>query len=106
MITYRIEVADAKAHRFRVTLVIARPAAEQRLSLPTWIPGSYLVREFARHLSEPRATQGRREIALEQLDKASWLARCDGGAALRVSYLVYACDTSVRAAFLDADRGF
>ena len=106
MITYRIEVADANAHLFRVTLSVAQPAAEQRLSLPVWIPGSYLVREFARHLSALSARQGTRDVPLEQIDKATWLARCNGSGALVVSYLVYAFDTSVRAAFLDSDRGF
>ncbi|MEO8057371.1 MAG: PDZ domain-containing protein [Burkholderiales bacterium] len=106
MITYRIDVADAHAHLFRVTLTVPRPAAEQRLSLPVWIPGSYLVREFARHLSGMSAKQGARELPLQQLDKATWLAHCTGRGALSVSYLVYAFDTSVRAAFLDANRGF
>ena len=106
MITYRIDIADAHAHLFRVTLSVAKPAAEQRLSLPVWIPGSYLVREFARHLSGIGAKQGTRELPLQQLDKATWLARCSGRSALTVSYLVYAFDTSVRAAFLDANRGF
>ena len=71
-----------------------------------WIPGSYLVREFARHLSQLRAWQGAREVPLLQLDKARWVAQCKGSAALKVSYSVYAFDTSVRAAFLDAQRGF
>ncbi len=106
MITYRIEIHDARAHLFRVTLTIARPAPEQCVSLPVWIPGSYLVREFARHLSGLTATQGGREVALEQLDKASWRARCAGRGALRLSYLVYAFDTSVRTAYLDTERGF
>ncbi|MEQ1682356.1 MAG: PDZ domain-containing protein [Burkholderiaceae bacterium] len=106
MITYRIDIADAHAHLFRVTLSVAKPAAEQRLSLPVWIPGSYLVREFARHLSGMNAKQGTRELRLQQLDKATWLAHCSGRGALTVSYLVYAFDTSVRAAFLDANRGF
>jgi predicted metalloprotease with PDZ domain len=105
MITYRIEAADANAHLFRVTLVVARPLPEQRLSLPAWIPGSYLVREFSRHLSALQASQGEAAVPLEQLDKASWLARCGRGV-LTISYLVYAFDTSVRAAFLDAQRGF
>ena len=105
-ITYRIEVANAHAHQFRVTLTVTRPAAEQRLSLPVWIPGSYLVREFARHLSMVQGSQGGRAVPLEQIDKATWLAHCSGRGALRVSYLVYAFDTSVRAAFLDAERGF
>jgi predicted metalloprotease with PDZ domain len=106
MITYAVSAHDTHAHLFRVTLRIDRPAADQRLSLPAWIPGSYLVREFARHLSGLVASQGTREVPLTQLDKATWAARCDGRAALQVSYLAYAFDTSVRAAFLDAARGF
>jgi len=106
MISYRIDVADVHAHLFRVTLSVPRPAAEQRLSLPVWIPGSYLVREFARHLSGLSAHQAGRELRLQQLDKASWLARCSGRGALTLNYLVYAFDTSVRTAYLDAGRGF
>ncbi|MFT3856766.1 MAG: peptidase M61 [Aquabacterium sp.] len=106
MIQYRIEVADVNAHRFRVTLRIARPQSPQRLSLPVWIPGSYLVREFARHLSPLTARQGSREVRIDQVDKATWDVATQGQAALTVSYEVYAFDTSVRAAFLNAQRGF
>jgi predicted metalloprotease with PDZ domain len=106
MITYRIELHDPKTHYFRVTLTVPKPAALQRLSLPVWIPGSYMVREFGRHLSQLQARQGERNIALAQLDKTTWQAQCKGSAALTVSYLVYAFDTSVRAAFLNTERGF
>ena len=106
MITYSVVATDPHAHLFRVTLRIPNPAADQRVSLPAWIPGSYLVREFARHLSGLEASQGDRPVPLEQLDKATWRARCEGRAALTISHLVYAFDTSVRAAFLDAQRGF
>ena len=54
MIRYRLDIdppAGLHAHQFRVTLTVPEPAEEQLLSLPVWIPGSYLVREFARHLS-------------------------------------------------------
>jgi predicted metalloprotease with PDZ domain len=105
-IAYRVEVADAHAHRWRVTLRVRRPAAGQRLSLPVWIPGSYLVREFARHLSGLEARQGSRAVALRRADKASWNAECSGSATLTVSYLVHAFDPSVRATYLDARRGF
>ena len=106
MIRYRVDVSDVRSHTFAVELTIDAPAAEQRLALPAWIPGSYLVREFARHLSALTAEQGGHAVPLQQLDKATWLARCDGAAPLVVRYRVYAFDTSVRAAFLDADRGF
>jgi len=106
MISYRIDIADANAHLFRVALTVAHPAAQQTLSLPVWIPGSYLVREFARHLSDVTARQGTTDVPMQQLDKASWEVRCSARTPLVVSYLVYAFDTSVRAAFLNAQRGF
>ena len=106
MIHYKVEIASAHAHLLRVTLRIDKPGSVQRLGLPAWIPGSYLVREFARHLSAVEAQQGKRSVPLEQLDKATWQARCEGRSALTVTYLVYAFDTSVRAAFVDAQRGF
>jgi predicted metalloprotease with PDZ domain len=105
-ITYRVELHDLHAHQFRVTLTVPRPAAALRLSLPAWIPGSYMVREFARHLSCIEARQGVKKVALTQLDKATWQAACTGRGVLEVTYRVYAFDTSVRAAFLDASRGF
>jgi predicted metalloprotease with PDZ domain len=106
MITHSISIADANAHQFRVTLSVPNPAPRQRLSLPVWIPGSYLVREFARHVSGLEARSGARICPLESLDKATWVVTCERRATLTVSFLVYAFDTSVRAAFLDAQRGF
>jgi predicted metalloprotease with PDZ domain len=106
MITHRITIEDAHAHLFRVTLTLPQPAETQRLSMAAWIPGSYLVREFARHVSGMTAHQGKRLVSLQQLDKATWTASCSGKTALVVTYLVYAYDTSVRAAFLNAQRGF
>ena len=106
MIIYQIGLPEPQTHTFHVTLTIPAPHAEQRVSLPVWIPGSYLVREFARHLSGLQAQQRGKPVPLEQIDKASWRVRCKPGAALTLSYRVYAFDTSVRAAFLDAQRGF
>jgi predicted metalloprotease with PDZ domain len=109
MIDYRIDLSQAHAHRFLVTLTISQPAVETRVSLPVWIPGSYLVREFARHLNDLQAEQGGKPCSVEQLDKASWLVRTPAEGAkgsLVLRYEVYANDTSVRAAFLDSRRGF
>jgi predicted metalloprotease with PDZ domain len=74
MITYRIDATDVRAHLYRITLDHLAPATEQRLSLPVWIPGSYLVREFARHLSALTVQQGDRALELEQLGQGE-LAR-------------------------------
>ena len=121
-VRYRVEVLNPHAHLFGVTLEIDQPARQQRFSLPVWIPGSYLVREFAQHLQHLRAECGGQPLALQQLNKNTWEARprvphprlCDDAAAdtpapvttLTLRYEVYAFDASVRTAYLDAQRGF
>ena len=106
MIRYRIDASDRHAHTYAVEMTVDGPADELRLSLPVWIPGSYLVREFARHLHALTAEQGGRAVAVQQLDKATWLVRAASAGPLVVRWRVYAFDTSVRAAFLGAERGF
>ncbi|MDO8770330.1 MAG: peptidase M61 [Burkholderiaceae bacterium] len=104
---FSIELADLNAHLFRITLTIAEPAITQHVSLPVWIPGSYLVREFAKNLQNLQARQGGKTM-LEpvQSDKSSWQIDCNPDKPLVISYLVFARDNSVRTAWLDADRGF
>ena len=105
-IEYEIAAVDPHAHLFEVTLTIARPdPAGQELALPAWIPGSYLVREFARNIVRIEASSDGKPLALTKLDKHSWrLAPCEGPASVR--YRVYAWDLSVRGAHLDATHGF
>jgi predicted metalloprotease with PDZ domain len=103
---YRVEAADLHAHLFRVTLSIDQPAAQQRVSLPVWIPGSYLVREFSKNLQRLAARQDGRAVAVQQLDKCNWQLECVPSSPLVLSYEVYAFDNSVRTAWLDTQRGF
>ena len=105
-IAYRVTIADSNTHLFQVELTIAEPAPVQKLQLPVWIPGSYLVREFARHLQEVRCSQNGKACALSQSDKATWEVRCAPDQPLSVTYQVYAFDNSVRTAWLDSERGF
>ncbi|MCH8623040.1 PDZ domain-containing protein [Undibacterium sp. TS12] len=105
-LTYTIVPKDLAGHMYQVTLDIAAPDAEgQVVSLPAWIPGSYMVREFARNIVQIRASCEGKKVALKKLDKHTWQATpCKG--ALRISYEVYAWDLSVRAAHLDQSHGF
>jgi predicted metalloprotease with PDZ domain len=103
---YRIEAADLHAHLFRVTLTIEQPEAAQRVSLPVWIAGSYLVREFSKNLQRLSARQDGRAVPAQQLDKCSWHIDCMASSPLVIAYEVYAFDNSVRTAWLDTQRGF
>jgi predicted metalloprotease with PDZ domain len=105
---YRIEPVLPKAHLFEITLEITHPDPQgQKLALPVWIPGSYLVREFSRHIVEIGAHESarKRPIELVKLDKNTWQAPPASGT-LVVVYKVYAWDLSVRAAHLDETHGF
>jgi predicted metalloprotease with PDZ domain len=109
-IHYSIIAHDPAAHLFTVTLTVDVPAADgQVFALPAWIPGSYMVREFARHIvrieARSASAAGVQKIPLKKCDKHSWqAARCDGP--LTLTYEVYAWDLSVRAAHLDQTHAF
>jgi predicted metalloprotease with PDZ domain len=105
-IHFTIVPRDLGAHLFEVSVTVDGPAAGgQIFALPAWIPGSYMIREFARNIVQIHAESGGKLIALRKLDKHSWQAgRCSLPLTLR--YEVYAWDMSVRTAYLDRTRGF
>lgn len=105
-VIYRLEPHDPAGHRYRITLTIPEPdPAGQRLTLPAWIPGSYLIRDFSRQIETLRARAGGRPVAVTKSDNHTWQASpCTGP--LQVDYVVYAWDLSVRGAHLDETHGF
>lgn len=99
-------VANAEAHLFRIRLEVADPdPAGQKLSLPNWIPGSYMIRDFARNIISMAGTADGNVVELVKTDKSTWLAPA-GLRQLTVEYEVYAWELSVRAAHLDTTHGF
>lgn len=105
-IHYTIVPKDLAGHLFNVTVTVANPDPDgQTFALPAWIPGSYMIREFARNIVRIRADSGGQPLALTKLDKHSWRAAPVAGP-LTLHYEVYAWDLSVRAAHLDQTHGF
>ncbi len=103
---YYLSPKKPQAHLFGVVLEIEHPDPEgQRLELPAWIPGSYMIRDFARHVVAVQASGLEGELAVEKLDKQTWRCAPTRGT-LRVRYEVHAWDASVRAAALDGSGGF
>jgi predicted metalloprotease with PDZ domain len=98
-------LADLDRHHFEVECRIENPADEQCLSLPSWIPGSYLLREFARYVVDVAAASGERALPLEKVDASTW--RCRGAEReLTVTATAYALDQSVRGAYIDRRRAY
>src|SRR3546814_19430946 len=73
--------------------------------MPGWLRGSYLVRDFAKHVIELRAESAGQPLAFERTDKRS--LRCASASGpVELIYRVYAFDESVRKAWLASRRGF
>jgi len=106
MIQYQITSHNPASHYFDVCIRVERPdPAGQALRLPNWIPGSYMIRDFARNLLDLRASNDSGELGIEQIDKSNWRVAASPGP-LTIEYKVYARDLSVRAAHLDDTHGY
>jgi len=105
-IHYTIKPVHPEAHLFDVSLQVSQPnQAGQCLTLPNWIPGSYMIRDFSRNIVHMEASSDACAIALQKINKSCWQAP-PGLTELTVSYRVYAWDLSVRAAHLDTTHAF
>ena len=104
MLHYQIEFDDYRQHLVHVTLrFLADPT--QVLSLPTWIPGSYLIREFSKHIESVRAyDEAGRVLKISKFEKNKWRLFNTDHELITVEYDVYAYDLSVRGAYVDQTR--
>ncbi len=108
-VAYRIRIVRPERHEIEVEAVFppSRRTADAVLKLPVWSPGSYLVREYARHLSalDARDLAGRR-LPVEKVAKNAWRVEGGGRSGLRVRYRLYAFERSVRTSHVSSDHAF
>ena len=108
MIQYTISSNDLNGHVFSVTCSIASPKNQgQRLIMPTWIPGSYMIRDFSKNVVQIAAKDitSNEPVDIYKIDKSTWeLGECNG--AVIITYEIYAWDMSVRTAHLDQTHGY
>ncbi len=104
MLHYQIEFDDYRQHLVHVTLrFLANPT--QILWLPTWIPGSYLIREFSRFIESVKAyDEAGRQLQMSKFEKNKWRLYNTDHELITVEYDVYAYDLSVRGAYVDQTR--
>jgi predicted metalloprotease with PDZ domain len=104
---YRLSMPEPHSHLFHVEATLDRPQAAQELALPVWTPGSYLLREFARHVEGLQAEDGRgRSLPVERIDKSRIRIAAGGAERVVVRYRVYANELTVRTCHLDGTHGY
>lgn len=111
-IAFYVSMSKPHTHMLEVEVRVTRPAssqipAEEFLVMPVWTPGSYLVREFARHVQDFSAADASgRALRWEKTNKNTWRIVTGGAREWRASYRVYANELSVRTNQLNSDHAF
>lgn len=105
-IQYTVNLSKPHAHIYKVTLSISSPNKDgQILSLPAWIPGSYMIRDFAKNIINIKAFSNDKRILINKLDKSTWKIE-PVKSEISIEYEVYAWDLSVRSAHFDMTHAF
>lgn len=114
---YTLTISNWRAHQFTVALHIPEHKdSSLTLTLPSWIPGSYMVRDFAKSIIRLSATlstshienssdENSDSVPVTKLDKQTWRVETDGKPCT-VNYTVYANDLSIRSAFMNDQYAF
>ena len=108
-ISYTVSMSKPATHLLEVEMRIRwnqMPTALE-LKMPVWTPGSYLVREYARHVqdfSSKNSSGG--ALEWQKVNKNTWQIRTAGAKEIVASYRVYANELTVRTNELTDQHAF
>lgn len=105
-IKYTLSFAEAQAHYVDVEMEVSSNKEQVLLKMPVWAPGSYLVREFSRHVEGFEASQGDKKLSFKKVNKNTWQIQNTGKSAFKVKYKVYAFELTVRTSFIDESHAY
>lgn len=101
---YKVSFPQAKNHYVNVQLTIQEAEENQEVYLPVWTPGSYLVREYSRHIVTFVATNEKgEELPSRKTTKNRWKTENPAGEKLIISYRIYCNEMTVRTNFVDQE---
>ncbi|MDJ0798920.1 MAG: M61 family metallopeptidase [Calothrix sp. MO_167.B12] len=106
-IHYQVAMSQPATHLFEVTLHIQNvPSPILDLKLPVWTPGSYLVREYAKHLQNFTAVAANKPLPWHKVSKNHWQVNTDDISEVTIKYRIFANELSVRTNHLDSSHGY
>lgn len=105
-VEHTVRFPSPAQHTIEIETVFSAEGASVEVMMAVWTPGSYLVREFARHVHDvsARDLEGT-PLTIEKSSKNRWTVTAPDGLPARVvvRYSLYAREVSVRTNFVDAD---
>jgi predicted metalloprotease with PDZ domain len=108
-IHYTVSMPHPETHLFHVEIRIQNCEQDSYdLVMASWTPGSYLIREFARHVQEFRVfcPETGEPIDWRKVNKNTWRCQPKDRDGVVVRYKVYANELSVRTSHLDTSHGY
>lgn len=108
-ISYKVSMSKPWTHLLEVEMRVswAQMPEKAELKMPVWTPGSYLVREFARHVQDFAVKDGAgADLAWQKINKNTWQVDSKGVKELVATYRVYANELTVRTNELNDEHAF
>ena len=104
----RVGMSRPWTHYFELSMTVSGIIQENLdFVMPVWTPGSYLIREFSRHVRGFSATdETGNKLNWEKINKNTWRVHSGRNRVVEVKYRVYAYEQSVRTSFLDDSHGY
>src|SRR5688572_33469879 len=96
-IRYTLRFPAPHTHYLEVEAAIPTGGrAQVEVYMATWTPGSYLIREYERHVEAVTASAGARTLNVEKSTKNRWRITTGGAASVTLRYKVYGREMTVR----------
>lgn len=107
-IEYDVQMAEPQTHYFDVTITVTGLHRQTMdFVLPVWTPGSYLIRDYARHVTTFSATDGQGvRLPVRKTNKTTWRVESRGAERIIARYRVYAFDENMRESYLDESHAY
>ncbi len=96
-IAYEIDFPETRNHYLHVTARFKTSQPKTELMMATWAPGSYLVREYARHIDSMSITdQAGEPVDFKKTRKNRWMVQTEGIDSITLKYRLYCNEMTVR----------
>ncbi len=110
-ISFTVSMPKPWTHLLEVEMRLQVPANlnvpnETDLVMPVWTPGSYLIREYERHVQDFAADANGRALDWQKVNKNTWRVKTNGARQWRATYRVYANELTVRTNELNSEHAF
>jgi predicted metalloprotease with PDZ domain len=104
-IHYTVSMENPHTHIFHVKIDIGDLTNKTiELYMPTWTPGSYLIREYSKNIISVKSVSDNTKLNTSKINKNTWEIELNGHKKCSIEYDVYAFEMSVRTSFLDSDH--